>query len=186
GAFESADHFWKQTADRHEQLRHDIERPILPPDELWLSPDALRERLNRGDRVEVCGATHPRHAQAQPLGDQPAPALPLAARDAGAGAALKSFLANYPGRVLVAADSAGRREALLEVLEAAELRPEVLPDFASFLIKPPLPLAGEGRGEGLRGAGPSSGPSGHLLPQAGEGNTGSRFAIAVAPLDDGF
>src|SRR5690606_31674286 len=92
--------------DRHEQLRHDIERPILPPDELWMTPDALRERLNQGDRIELCGATHARHAQASQLGDQPAPSLPLALRDSEPGAALKSFLSSYGGRSLIAADSA--------------------------------------------------------------------------------
>ena len=150
GASEAADHFWKQTGERYEQLRHDIERPILPPAELWLSPDQLRERLNRGTRIEVCAPTHARHADAQPLGDQPAPALPLSARDAEAAAALKSFLGSYPGRVLVATDSAGRREALLELLDAAALRPATLASFDAFLADR------------------------------------ERFAIAVAPLDDGF
>src|SRR5690606_40770320 len=41
-------------------------------------------------------------------------------------------LMNWPGRVLLAADSAGRREALLELLRAADLRPEVLPDWPAF------------------------------------------------------
>ncbi|HVI57361.1 MAG TPA: transcription-repair coupling factor [Luteimonas sp.] len=160
GVQEAIDQFWKQTADRYEQRRHDIERPLLPPAELYLPPDALRERLNLGDRVEVCGPQHPRHAQASPLGDQPAPELPLAAKDAQPAAALKSFLGSYPGRVLVAADTAGRREALLEVLQAADLRPEVLPDFQTFL------------------------PDRH--PREGGNDKGVRFAIAVAPLDDGF
>src|SRR3546814_19844898 len=53
-------------------------------------------------------------------------------KDAQPAAALKSFLASYPGRVLVAADTAGRREALLEVLQAADLRPVVLPGFRAF------------------------------------------------------
>src|SRR5690606_16029847 len=156
GALEAADTFWKQADDRHEQLRHDIERPILPPAELWLTPDALRERLNQGDRIELCGEAHPRHAQAAKLGDQPAPSLPLALRDAVPGASLREFIASYPGRTLIAADSAGRREALLEMLDAAGLQPAVLPDFPSF----------------------ASGPA------AADGSP--RFAIAVAPLDDGF
>ena len=133
GVAEAADHFWKQTGERHEQRRHDIERPLLAPDALYLPPDALRERLNAGDRIEVCGPQHPRHAQAAALGDQPAPELPLVVKDAQPAAALKTFLASYPGRVLVAADTAGRREALLEVLQAADLRPEVLRDFQAFL-----------------------------------------------------
>src|SRR5690606_415778 len=133
GVPEAADHFWKQTGERHEQRRHDIERPLLAPDALYLPPDALRERLNAGERIEVCGPQHPRHAQAAALGDQPAPELPLVVKDAQPAAALKAFLASYPGHVLVAADTAGRREALLEVLQAADLRPEVLADFIAFL-----------------------------------------------------
>src|SRR5690606_3323592 len=82
---------------------------------------------------EVWPADHPRINEAQALGDQPLPPLPVAAKDAPAGQALKSFLDNYPGRVLIAADSPGRREALLEVLQAADLRPPVVPDLPAFL-----------------------------------------------------
>lgn len=150
GFGEAAEAFWAQTRNRYDQRRHDIERPLLPPDELYLSPDSLRERLNQRQRVEVCGPQHSRHADALPLGDQPLPPLPVAAKDAPAGEALKSFLGHYPGRVLIASDSPGRREALLEVLQAAALAPEVLADFTAFRT---------GR---------------------------ERFAITVAPLEDGF
>jgi transcription-repair coupling factor (superfamily II helicase) len=150
GFGEAAEAFWAQTRNRYEQRRHDIERPLLPPDELYLSPDGLREQLNQRARIEVCGAQHSRHAEALPLGEQPLPPLPVAAKDAPAGDALRSFLGHYPGRVLIAADSPGRREALLEVLQAAELKPMVVGDFAAF--------------------------------RAGS----DRFAIAVAPLADGF
>jgi transcription-repair coupling factor (superfamily II helicase) len=132
GALEAADAFWVQAGERHEQRRHDIEHPVLPPGEVWLPPDALRERLNLGERIEVCGVRHPRRDQATALPSQPAPVLPLVARDAAPAAALKSFLSSYPGRVLVAADSPGRREALLEVLHAAGLHPETLPGFTAF------------------------------------------------------
>jgi len=191
GAPEAADHFWKQAADRYEQLRHDIERPILPPDELWLSPEALRESLNQGERIEVCGATHPRHAQASALGDEPAPSLPLAMRDSEPGAALKSFLASYPGRVLIAADSAGRREALLEMLDAAGLKPKVLPDFAAFIASPSpsgrrwREAPDEGSAKGTAPASPESSRTLSPTPLP-EGEGLNDFAIAVAPLDDGF
>ncbi|WP_313222625.1 transcription-repair coupling factor [Pseudoxanthomonas mexicana] len=150
GFGEAAEAFWAQTRNRYDQRRHDIERPLLPPDELYLSPDSLRERLNQRQRVEVCGPQHSRHGDALPLGDQPLPPLPVAAKDAPAGEALKSFLGHYPGRVLIASDSPGRREALLEVLQAAALVPDVLADFTAFRT---------GR---------------------------DRFAITVAPLEDGF
>jgi transcription-repair coupling factor (superfamily II helicase) len=187
GVQAAADRFWAQAGERFEQRRHDIERPILPPDEFWLAPERLRERLNEDDRIEACGEGHPRRDQALPLGEQPAPDLPLVAKGAEPAAALKSFLASYPGRVLVAADSAGRREALLEVLHSADLSPEILPDFTAFVEAPSLPLAAEPRDEGAHESvriAPSSGPAGRLLPRAEEGP--AAFAIAVAPLEDGF
>ena len=150
GANEAAEAFWAQTRNRYEQRRHDLERPLLPPEELYLGPDALRERLNHKARVEICGPGHPRREEAKSLGEQPVPVLPLAARDVEPAAAVKSFLGSYKGRVLVAADSPGRREALLEVMQAAALAPDVVTDFSAFLA----------------GA--------------------SRFALSVAPLEDGF
>ncbi|WP_447730124.1 transcription-repair coupling factor [Pseudoxanthomonas suwonensis] len=151
GAGGCADAFWQQATNRYEQRRHDVEHPVLPPAELYLAPDALRERFNRGIRIEVCGPGHTHAADAAALGDQPAPALPIAGPDhQRAGEALRSFLSSYPGRVLVAADSPGRREALLEVLQAAGLQPKTLAGFPAFR----------------------------------DGD--ERFALAVAPLEDGF
>ncbi|MFC4727221.1 transcription-repair coupling factor [Coralloluteibacterium thermophilus] len=133
GVGEAAEAFWAQTAARYEQRRHDIERPVLPPAELFLPPDALRERLNRLPRIEVCGANHARAKDALPLGLQPAPNVPIAGKNEAPAAALKSFLSAYPGRVLIAADSPGRREALTEQLHAAELYPETLADWPAFV-----------------------------------------------------
>ncbi|MDE2459995.1 MAG: transcription-repair coupling factor, partial [Gammaproteobacteria bacterium] len=50
GALQQA---WQQIADRHEQLRHDRERPLLLPEELWLSPDEMQAALNERARVRL-------------------------------------------------------------------------------------------------------------------------------------
>src|SRR5690606_41205310 len=52
GAGDAADQFHAHVAERYEQRRHDVERPLLPPGELYLAPDALRERLNGLQRSE--------------------------------------------------------------------------------------------------------------------------------------
>ncbi|QYR53704.1 transcription-repair coupling factor [Lysobacter soyae] len=119
------DRFWQQTGNRYEQRRYDPERPILPPAELYLTPDQLRERLNQGLRVEVCGSAHPRFADATPLGVQPVPPLPLASHSETPAAAFKQFAAAYPGEIRIAAESAGRREALLDVFRAAGIAPDI-------------------------------------------------------------
>ena len=133
GALEAADAFWANTGERYEQRRHDIERPVLPPEQLFLPPEPLRERLNQWPRIEVCAAGHPRFESAQDLGDAPAPSLPLMQKGESSGHALRDFLNSYPGRVLIAADSAGRREALIEQLAAHDLRPAPTNDWRSFV-----------------------------------------------------
>jgi transcription-repair coupling factor (superfamily II helicase) len=156
GVAESATAFWAQTSDRWEQRRHDVERPVLPPEEIFLPPDALRAELNRVQRIEVCAPGHPHYPESTAMAEQPAPVLAWIRKGEDSGAALKSFLANYPGRVLLAADSAGRREALIELLDSADLKPATVGGWTNFL---------------------SASDVGQAAPI---------FAIAVAPLEDGF
>jgi transcription-repair coupling factor (superfamily II helicase) len=177
GAVEAADQFWSQTAERYDQRAHDIERPVLPPVELYLPPEQLREQLNRRLRVEMVTADH-EHAIA--TGTQPAPELPLNCKGEEPGTSLRHFLASYPGRVLIVADSAGRREALIETLAAAGLKPQVVENWPAFL----LPLQAGGGREGVARAGeeakaPLPSPPLH----AGEG---VKFAITIAGLEQGF
>jgi transcription-repair coupling factor (superfamily II helicase) len=131
GTSEAADQFWSQTAERYDQRAHDIERPVLPPAELYLPPEKLREQLNKRLRVELVDASH-EHAVA--VGTQPAPELPLNRKGEDPAASLKHFLSSYPGRVLIAADSAGRREALIETLATAGLKPQNIDGWPDFLL----------------------------------------------------
>ena len=133
GVEAAAEHAWAQTRERWEQRRHDIERPVLAPEELFLSPDALRAEFNRHPRIEICGSAHPQADKAVAIAELPAPSLPWNAKGEAAGAALHSFLGNYPGRILLAADSPGRREALTELLAAAELHPQSLHGWSDFI-----------------------------------------------------
>lgn len=131
---------WQQIETRYEQRRYDIERPLLPPERLFLRPEAVREQLNRlpqavcfntplserpGGR-DVCYAIEPLpDVSLDPLAD------PQSAR-------LERFLAEFAGRTLLIAESEGRREALLERLQRRDIRPEPVDRWAEF-------LAGEAR-----------------------------------------
>ena len=130
GALESAQQFWQQTGERYDQRAHDIERPVLPPAELYLSPEQLREQLNKRLRVEVVPSGH---EHAVNTGTQPAPEVPINRKGEEPGTSLRHFMASYPGRVLIAADSAGRREALIETLAAAGMKPDSVENWHSFV-----------------------------------------------------
>jgi len=197
---DSAETFWHQAQQRYDSRAHDIERPILPLTELYLPPERLREQLNLRPRVEIVAKGTNEHAL--DLGTQPAPSLPLNRRGEAPAEDLKRFLANYPGRTLLTVDSAGRREALLEQLAQADLKPQVVASWQEFLkpspptLKPSPPNAfgGEGwvRGQRVTTDQGDSNPEHIPLTPAlspnddAVGGEGVRFAIAVAPLDDGF
>jgi len=174
GAGEASEAFWTQTAERYDQRAHDIERPVLPPAELYLSPEQLREQLNKRLRVEV---VEPGHAHAVDAGTQPAPELPLNRKGEEPGTSLRHFLENYPGRVLVAADSAGRREALLEMLAGAGLKPEPVASWQGFLANSPV---------GAASAATSSEKQRIAAEAAPTTAKAARFAITIAPLEQGF
>ncbi|GAB2999403.1 transcription-repair-coupling factor [Arenimonas maotaiensis] len=130
-ALDAADHFWQQVRERHEQRRHDIERPILAPDELYIAPDELRARLNRGHRYEF--RQDGGELAVQPLDVGPAPACAWQDGQSAAGDALRTFLQAYPGRVILAADSAGRREALKDLVKGAGIETQVAADWPAAL-----------------------------------------------------
>ncbi len=155
----AADNFWQQAQSRYDSRAHDIERPILPVGELYLPPERLREQLNLRLRVEIVAKDSNEHAV--DLGSAPAPLLPINRRGEAPAEELKKFLSDYAGRVLIATDSAGRREALLEQLAQAELRPQVVSSWHEFVT----------------GASPVRHPGEQKV---------HRFAITVAALDDGF
>jgi len=170
GAGEAADQFWIQTAERYDQRAHDIERPVLPPAELYLPPEKLREQLNKRLRVEMVDAGH---EHAVDSGTQPAPELPLNRKGEEPGTSLRHFVSSYPGRVLIAADSAGRREALIETLATAGLKPQNVESWSAFLS---------------RHSSGSQRPEGRSSLDDGQKSSDEpiKFAITIAGLEQGF
>jgi transcription-repair coupling factor (superfamily II helicase) len=177
-SLDAAEQFWKQAETRHDQRAHDIERPILPPMELYLPPQSLRERLNRVLRVDLVGSTD---ARAADTGTTVAPDFSGSSTAAGGfPARLREWLESHRDtHALIAVDSAGRREALLEQLAGAGLRPEVVEDWRGFFVR----HAGEGRHpERSRNEAESADPGLRRDDENGQ----VRFAIAIAPLERGF
>ncbi len=129
-ALDAAEQSWQQTASRYDQRAHDIERPILPPDELYLAPDKLREKLNTWRRAEFVTDDHP-HAIA--LGTSPVPDVALPQRAEAAASKLENFLAEHSGHTLIATDSPGRREAIADLLASHGLRPTPVDSWRAFL-----------------------------------------------------
>jgi len=99
---------------------NDIERPVLPPSELFISPDDIDARLSQFASITL-NALQGRYRAAggQNVSNFPTSAPASCGFDARAEhpfAPFDLFLNEFAGRVLIAADSPGRREVLQEML----------------------------------------------------------------------
>ncbi len=130
GLKEAVQGFWEQVQRRHLSLSGDLERPILPPETLYLPPDELHGQLKRYPRVALGEDFKQRlHFRTQPL-----PEVLANARLKAPAQPLLDFLATRPqARVLFTAESPGRRTLLDEFLRKAGLAPTDCADWANFL-----------------------------------------------------
>ncbi len=127
---DSASEFAEQVAQRYEQRRHDIERPLLSPEALWLSPEALAQAIAN----HPCIVHQPFEAEdGDNLAARPLPPLALQARAAEPAAALRGFLEQHRGRVLFVAETAGRREALRDTLRDLHIGVHAVDGWQAFL-----------------------------------------------------
>ena len=123
--------FWSSTNERWEQRRHDIERPVLDPAELYFTPKDTQVQLGAFDTVSLLEAED-RTVSATVFKTQPAPDLHIHERGNEPAAALLEFTQSFPGRVMFAADTTGRREVLTETLRAFGINPQRFETWSDF------------------------------------------------------
>ena len=119
--------FWKDTQSRYSLLQGDKARPLLPPETLFLSDEAFFLAAKGYGRIALGLKSE---------GEAWSTALPDIAVDRRAEdplGKLKNWLAGYSGRVLLLAESAGRRETLISMLAEHGLRPSASADFQAFV-----------------------------------------------------
>lgn len=118
--------FAQDTHSRYQFLKSDRERPVLPPSQLFLDEQALFAGLKGFARLSLTeGEVHPDF--------EPAPNVAVARRADDPLANLRALLMRPEGRIALCADSAGRRETLVQMLAEFQIAPdsgcETLQDF---------------------------------------------------------
>jgi len=131
--------FWIDTRERYRLAQGDPERPVLPPEALFLGTEQFFAHAN----------TYPQLAIRPPVTAQPADedfqALPPMAVVRGQEdplQAFKQYLHTSPYRVLILVESDGRRASLLDFLHASDVAPPLFDSLAAFQASDaPLGLA---------------------------------------------
>ncbi|MBK3435909.1 transcription-repair coupling factor [Pseudomonas sp. MF7448] len=133
GIEQAAENFWNDVRNRYEERRVDPSRPLLPPAELFLPVEDCFARLKNWPRVVASQQDVEAGVGRERFPAQTLPNLAIEAKASQPLQALSDFLGDFPGRVLFTAESAGRREVLLELLERLKLRPKTVDSWPDFV-----------------------------------------------------
>ena len=108
--------FWKDVVRRYEDRRHNVDHPILSPEEIFLQPNQVLEQLNHFARMIASSEEFVEKTGVLNLNTELPPRLPVDPKQEKPFSAVKKYIdaANHP--VLLVAESAGRRETLKDAL----------------------------------------------------------------------
>ena len=109
--------FWNDLTQRYEDRRHNKDQPILPPNELFLTVNELFGRLKSFGRLVLSQEPISERAGAMNVAAHVPPKLPIDHKASNPLAALKTFVDDFKGRILIVAESAGRRESLKDLFK---------------------------------------------------------------------
>lgn len=150
--------FYAYVKERHEQYRHDVQKPILDPKQLFLQVNELFAELKKFDYTKLSKQALGSLQSLGPLEEEtvaqePFAALPeltLQSRHEQPLDKLNHFVSNFEGRILFTGESLGRREIFKEMLAKIEIFPKDIDHWEEFLVsKDKFSIAVAGIEEGM-------------------------------------
>ncbi|HVJ23754.1 MAG TPA: transcription-repair coupling factor, partial [Burkholderiales bacterium] len=126
---EAIQEFWRDAASRHKMAGGDPDRPLLTPSQLFVPAEEFYVRAQAFPRIDVL---EPTEEEAGPLITAPLPPVAVDRRAQDPLAALKTFLETSGLRVLIAAESPGRRETMAHYFAEYGLKLPACASFAEF------------------------------------------------------
>ena len=153
----AVDAFWQDTHSRYAMLRGDRANPVMPPHDLFLAPDEFFGSIKPFARVEIARAgseisvesLEQPHDSLSTLNSQLStvalPPLAVERRAENPLHRLQQYIERHSGRVLLLADSPGRRETMQDYLAEYDLRPAPAVSFEDFRTSPARFMLGVGQ-----------------------------------------
>jgi transcription-repair coupling factor (superfamily II helicase) len=119
----AADAFWADVKSRYALMRGDRDRPLLPPLDIFLPTDELFGQLKRFAAVSSDDAYSATSAL---------PPIEVDRKAVDPLARFRDFNAGFPGRILITAESLGRRETITQFLAENGLQAASMLAFADI------------------------------------------------------
>ncbi len=125
--------FWQDTRDRYRLVQGDPERPVLPPQALFLDAEQFYARAKPYAQLSLRATERPDDASEDAQNSwRSLPPLTVVRGAEDPLVRLKDHIARSPNRVLLLAESAGRRESLIDFLRASGVEPVRVDSLQEF------------------------------------------------------
>ena len=133
----SLSHYWTDINYRYEDRRYDPTRPLLPPEQLFLNSEELYSALKPFDRINLKPEINEEEVKASQVqfDVHPLPDLTIDHKLKQPFELLNNFIASKetPNKLLFVAESQGRRESVLELLERNKIKPNIFKTIEDFV-----------------------------------------------------
>ncbi|WP_049235996.1 transcription-repair coupling factor [Moraxella canis] len=124
------DEYYQQIQARHHSRAHDKSLPVMPPDYLFLANNEFHQALKAYPRVIV--STNSADAKIGAMQSLEPPTLAINHQAAEPLSELLSFIKSGQVPILLVAESAGRREIILELLKG-KIAVQIVKDYQEFI-----------------------------------------------------
>ena len=138
----AAQEFQDMTESRYQQRKHNDERPLLTPQEMFFPADEVFGLMADfpqihvgitgihagGDGIDAGAVKTISYSTGNPR------KFPINARARDPLAVFRRFLDEFGGRMLIVAESVGRRETIMELFRAEKTRPVLCRDWDEFMV----------------------------------------------------
>lgn len=118
----SAQNFWLEAQSRYRLLAHDAERPLLLPEKLLIKTEDFFSATHQFTRLALIISS----------ASTGLPALDIERRAEQPLHKLQSYISDFSGRILIAAESLGRRETISQLFAEHGLQPAMIETWAEF------------------------------------------------------
>ncbi|MFC3095856.1 transcription-repair coupling factor [Alteromonas sediminis] len=132
----SAQRHWEDINNRFEQLRYNLSRPLLSPDDVFIDVHSILSAFKQWPRLSLSDAHFDEKAGTVNADIAPVANITVnsALKQPYSGiVALLSKAEMAKGKMLFVAESTGRRENMLEILAKANIKPTLFSTFSEFI-----------------------------------------------------
>lgn len=119
--YASSETFWNTVQNRYEQYGHDHDRPLLSPQAVFIPVHELFKQFKKYSQIHISSSANSNPALNAHF--EPLPNLNIESHQDNPLSKLIHFIENSPGRIVLCAESKGRREVLIELLARYHIAP---------------------------------------------------------------